>query len=68
MPSHHPSRISAETLKTVVSRYPATAPAALKQLDTLRYETIPSSIAARKSPGETSLTKAEVEKLVEWKL
>jgi hypothetical protein len=67
MPSHHIKTISQSTFDTVLSRYAATVPSNLRDLDALRYDTIPAAVANR--PVETRhLTKIEVEQLVEWKL
>lgn len=57
--------ISLSSINEVLSRYPVTAPEKLKGLDILRYDTIPSDVAAKDVPH---LTKDEVETLVEWKL
>jgi hypothetical protein len=61
----HIDKISLHTFNNVLSRYPATVPEKLRDLDTARYDTIPAAVAAR-SPK--SLTKDEVVQLVEWKL
>ncbi|KAF3007580.1 hypothetical protein E8E13_007414 [Curvularia kusanoi] len=66
MPSLSPDKISIAAFNQVLSRYAATAPSALAELDIFRYETAPSSLTAMK--GEKQLIKSEVEKLVEWKL
>ncbi|KAH7085015.1 hypothetical protein BKA63DRAFT_559677 [Paraphoma chrysanthemicola] len=69
MPSRHIKSISLSTFNTTLSRYPSAAPESLHDLDTQRYETIPAAFAKRvASIEETYLLKAEVEKLVEWKL
>jgi hypothetical protein len=66
MTSLHPDKITLGTFNNILSRYASTAPSALTDLDTFRYTTAPSSLAALK--GAKSLSKPEVEKLVEWKL
>ncbi|KAH7094665.1 hypothetical protein FB567DRAFT_586023 [Paraphoma chrysanthemicola] len=69
MPSHHIRNISLSTFTNALSRYPASAPESLRELDTQRYETIPTAFAKRVASIEESfLLKEEVEKLVEWKL
>jgi hypothetical protein len=65
MPPLHIEKITLNTFKDVLSRYPATVPEKLRDLDTARYDTIPATVAARESKY---LTKNEVVKLVEWKL
>ncbi|KAF2625366.1 hypothetical protein BU25DRAFT_493001 [Macroventuria anomochaeta] len=62
----HIEEISLSILNATLSRYPDTASSALADLDTLRYETIPRTL--EKMKGEKSLLKADIEKLVEWKL
>jgi hypothetical protein len=66
MPFHHINKITLSTFKDAVSRYTPAVPENLLDLDTLRYITVPSTIAERHK--EPYLTKSEVEKLVEWKL
>jgi hypothetical protein len=61
------TEISRETFDTLLSRYPSTVPEKLRELDELRYNTIPATVASRTEKG-AHLTKDEVEKLVEWKL
>ncbi|KAJ4357673.1 uncharacterized protein N0V89_002249 [Didymosphaeria variabile] len=61
------TQISKETFKAVLSRYPSTVPENLRELDALRYDTIPATVTSRKKKG-AYLTKDEAEKLVEWKL
>jgi hypothetical protein len=62
--------ISHATFKKVLKRYPSTVPDKLRELDTLRYETIPGAVANRaaEEKGGAYLKAEEVEKLVEWKL
>jgi hypothetical protein len=68
-PSLKISTISLDTFNATLSRYPTIAPAKLKDLDTLRYVTVPAKLAAQKAKGEeASLEKEELEALVEWKL
>ena len=67
MSSLHIKRISPASFREVLARYPATAPEKLRDLDAQRYDIIPNAIAGR-DPSNKHLTKAEVEKLVEWKL
>ncbi|KAF1926063.1 uncharacterized protein M421DRAFT_423068 [Didymella exigua CBS 183.55] len=66
MSSLHINSISLELFKRTLARYAIIAPSTLADLDTLRYETIPAKLA--KSKKDTHLPKADVEKLVEWKL
>ncbi|KAJ4378413.1 hypothetical protein N0V86_006116 [Didymella sp. IMI 355093] len=62
----HIDKISLELFNTTLARYVTTASSTLADLDTLRYETIPAKLA--KSKKDTYLLKADVERLVEWKL
>ncbi|KAF1940860.1 hypothetical protein EJ02DRAFT_512828 [Clathrospora elynae] len=66
MSRFHINTITLDTFKDVLSRYPATVPEKLRDLDTQRYATIPTQLASREGPEH--LTKDEVVKLVEWKL
>lgn len=59
-------KITLNTFKATLARYPDVAPSALAELDTLRYDTVPAKLASIK--GEKHLLKADVERLVEWKL
>ncbi len=67
MPNLHINTIQLCTFKVVLARYPAQVPDKLKDLDELRYDTIPAKFAKRRDT-DPELTSAEVEKLVEWKL
>lgn len=58
-------KITLPTFNAALSRYPNTAPTNLKDLDDLRYTSIPTKLA---QSSEKSLQKSDVEKLVEWKL
>ncbi|KAF2269240.1 hypothetical protein CC78DRAFT_529465 [Lojkania enalia] len=60
--------ITLVSFNEILSRYPSTVPEKLQELDTLRYDTIPSTLAKRKVDGDAYLAKSEVENLVEWKL
>lgn len=62
------TKISKESFDSTLSRYPSTVSTPLLSLDTLRYTTIPDSLASRKASGDAYLDKSSVEKLVEWKL
>lgn len=62
----HVNRISLELFNTTLARYTTAAPSTLADLDTLRYETIPAKLT--KGKKDAHLLKADVEKLVEWKL
>ncbi|KAJ4344197.1 hypothetical protein N0V95_006275 [Ascochyta clinopodiicola] len=66
MPPLHVDKISLASFQATLSRYKDTAPPALSELDTLRYETIAAKLADMGS--DASLQKADVERLVEWKL
>lgn len=72
MPSLKFDTIHQDTFNAILSRYPFLVPERLKELDTLRYDTIPSALAERRAThsdaDQGSLTKQELEKLVEWKL
>ena len=69
MPAHNLSTISIDTFDDVLSRYASSVPEKLQELDTLRYDIIPTKLAQRREEGEDGcLRKDEVEKLVEWKL
>lgn len=61
------TQISKEAFNAVLARYPSTVPENLRELDALRYDTIPATVTSRNKKG-AYLTKDEVEKLVEWKL
>ncbi|KAI2485608.1 hypothetical protein Ptr902_04548 [Pyrenophora tritici-repentis] len=67
MPQLQISTITLTTFKDVLSRYSATVPEKLRDLDTQRYDAIPTAVATR-ADSEKHLTKDEVEKLVGWKL
>ena len=49
-------------------KYSNHVPSALAALDDLRYNTVPQTLAQRKSDGESFLEKSELVSLVEWKL
>jgi hypothetical protein len=66
MPSQHIKSITISKFKDVLSRYTPAVPEKLHDLDVLRYDTIPATVAKRQD--HPHLTKDEVEKLVEWKL
>ena len=66
MSSLHIDKVSLELFNTTLKRYSEIASTSLAELDTQRYETIPSKLAKEKK--DTHLLKADVEKLVEWKL
>ena len=61
----HSSRITLEQLNSTIARYQHVVREKLRDLDVFRYETIP---AAKSAADKPELTKAELEKLVEWKL
>ncbi|KAL1797502.1 hypothetical protein ACET3X_004108 [Alternaria dauci] len=63
----HIKRITLNTFKDVLSRYPAMVPDKLRDLDAQRYDIIPAAVAAM-NESEKHLTKDQVEKIVEWKL
>jgi hypothetical protein len=65
MPSLTVSEISRSAFDSILARYPATVPAELQELDTLRYETIPRLPGLHEPRG---VKKEHIEKLVEWKL
>lgn len=67
MASLHISRISVAAINEVLARYPAMVPEKLRDLDVQRYDGIAAAVANRQDSAK-HLTKAEVEKLVEWKL
>ncbi|KAJ4986452.1 DUF1479 domain protein [Stagonosporopsis vannaccii] len=58
--------ITIDVFKAISARYPNAAPSALGELDLQRYETVPAKLASME--GEKHLSKADVERLVEWKL
>ncbi|KAF2467134.1 uncharacterized protein BDR25DRAFT_395579 [Lindgomyces ingoldianus] len=68
MTSLRPESITLDTFNNILSRYPASVPERLRDLDALRYDTIPVKVAKRKEDDDAFLSKDEVEKLVEWKL
>ena len=51
-----------------LSQYSDHVPSSLAALDDLRYNTIPQTLAQRKSDGEPFLEKSELVSLVDWKL
>lgn len=59
-------KITIETFRATLSRYGDVASSALADLDMFRYETVPAKLASMK--GDEHLLKADVERLVEWKL
>lgn len=59
--------ISKAAFEHILSLYPSTVPENLRELDALRYDTIPATVRSRSKKGKY-LTKDEVVKLVEWKL
>ncbi|KAF2737299.1 hypothetical protein EJ04DRAFT_510404 [Polyplosphaeria fusca] len=60
--------ITIEDFNEIVSRYASAVPEKLRELDTFRYDTVPTTLAQRAGSGDAHLQKHEVEKLVEWKL
>ena len=66
MSQYHFDTITLDTFKDVLARYPSTVPENIRDLDTLRYTTIPFEAITK--DGSAHLTKDRVEKLVEWKL
>ena len=71
MPRVHVNTITPDTFKDILTRYPSVVPDKLRDLDTLRYDTIPASVVQEQGKGKgkaVSLAKEQVEKLVEWKL
>ncbi|KAL6707207.1 hypothetical protein ACN47E_004754 [Coniothyrium glycines] len=66
MPQHCIKHISLSTFKDVLSRYSSIVPEKLKELDTLRFETLPAT-AAKRGVSE-GLSKGELEQLMSWKL
>ncbi|KAJ4294520.1 hypothetical protein N0V90_008211 [Kalmusia sp. IMI 367209] len=60
--------ISKESFLNILARYPSAALEKLRDLDALRYDEIPATLAQRSKDNDAHLTKEEVEKLVEWKL
>lgn len=70
-----PDLITPAHIDLILNLYPETVPSKLHDLDTLRYETIPQALKARRAAAEKKksqprcwLEKREVECLVEWKL
>ncbi|KAF1976075.1 hypothetical protein BU23DRAFT_588267 [Bimuria novae-zelandiae CBS 107.79] len=61
------AQISKPTFDNILSRYASIVPSALRELDELRYDTMPATVQLREEKG-AYLTKDEVVKLVEWKL
>ena len=68
MPTLKYTTIPKESFLKILARYPSAAPEKLRDLDVLRYDTIPATLAQRAKDNDAHLTKEEVEKLVEWKL
>ncbi|KAF2809616.1 uncharacterized protein BDZ99DRAFT_387974 [Mytilinidion resinicola] len=65
-----PSAITLFAFHNALTRYPATVPSKLHDLDTARFTTLPATVAKRReeSGGDAWLEKREVLQLVEWKL
>jgi hypothetical protein len=70
MASLTPSNITPEAFNEVLSRYPAAVPKKLRDLDTLRFSTLPARVVERRAEhhGNAWLELGEVISLVEWKL
>ncbi|KAH6639660.1 hypothetical protein C7974DRAFT_388964 [Boeremia exigua] len=62
----HVEKISSDVFRAALARYPGAAPSILADLDALRYQMVPAKLENMK--GDPHLLKADVEKLVEWKL
>ena len=56
MIQYHINRISLSEFKDVLSRYDSVVPDKLRDLDTLRYTSIPNQIGGRKSPRPRNQT------------
>lgn len=63
-----PEDATASQLCAAVAAYPALIPDSLQELDHYRLDTIPALLAERNQESNPHLTKAELLKLVEWKL
>ena len=61
------SNITLEDFNNLLEEYTVTVPAKLVDLDKARYETVPTGLETT-TDDRTTLTKAEVVTLVEWKL
>lgn len=66
MPSLHINKITIDTFNKTLVRYSEMIPSTLADLDKFRYDSIPAKLVARNE--DAHLLKADVEKLVEWKL
>lgn len=65
---HEFSKIDAESVACLLEQYPSIVPPKLTDLDSSRYESIPSILASRKTADDSHLTKSELVTLVDWKL
>ena len=59
---------TSKTIREYVQAYPQYVRIQLKELDPVRYESMPETLRQRKAEGELYLVKDEVLKLVKWKL
>lgn len=69
-PKHTVDNITFPEFTHILQQYKDYIPAKLKELDELRFVTIPEAVQSRKvkSKGDLFLTKSELESLMQWKL
>ncbi|ORX98541.1 hypothetical protein BCR34DRAFT_496052 [Clohesyomyces aquaticus] len=68
MPSLTPNLITLDAFNEYLAQYPASVPEKLRDLDRIRYDSVPVKIAERNQNGGAYMTKDEVAQLVEWKV
>lgn len=61
-------RIEFDNVIDCVDRYPTIVPGELKDLEGYRLSDVPSLLAARHADSDAHLSKAELVRLIEWKL
>lgn len=63
-----PSAIQFDAFKANLDTYQSLIPNTLDELEDFRFHEIPELLGSRQADGEAFLEKAEVSKLIEWKL
>lgn len=69
-PKHKVDNITGAEFTHILQQYNDYIPVKLKELDELRFVTIPEAVQSRKAKSKEDLflTKAELESLMQWKL
>lgn len=69
-PRHTIDNMTGEEFTHILQQYNDYMPAKLKELDELRFVTIPKAVQSRREKNEDDvfLTKPELESLIQWKL